>query len=728
MSTISQNLLMAAAGISDLQPDIEDVFALNTYGGNYASNSAGSDRTIPNGVRMSDYGGMVWIRSGGTSEYNHIIEGPECWFDTERGADKAMYVSENNYAQQTLANSIDFSNTGTLVGQPAGNPSDSYFPQDASGNRVNFNWGAARAYNTSRLNYNMYTFRKHPKFFDVKTVSHNNSSPTTVTLNLENPGFVVVKSYDLSSNVDSWCWHRGFAAGKLAKLNTNDFPFTSTVISVSSNTVTLSTALATGNYVISGWNHDTSSTGLIQCFDIAANSGNWPTGTSTYQDLGWMPQWVLTKRNDTNTDYAHWYLQDEQLGFGQGGRRWTVNKGINSYPMDSTSELAFFNGGKELYNQHGYPIVGVAIRKGPMRAPTAGTQVYYGQKANLANQSLDTWSEWLTSFFTGWPVDWAISRSNFSLTTGTGGQNMFLYRFRRGDKGQTRGYLVNQLDQTRDLGNTANRTIYSPTGLDGGRGTSGYASYGVNFINWMFPTYPETLDVTYYKGDGTNTRNVEHNLGVAPEAIIFHPLEADNSDQRMVGFYSDWLKDNGKVVSLSGLPNNDGASWAGNVSWGSYTAPTSSVFTVGSDWNDQLSFAADLSNAGLANNAGQNVSAIDYAAISFATKAGVSKVGYIAHSQNNAGNNTDVDCGFASSARYVLIRDASNTNSILNINWYMFSSVQGITTGTDKYIAINYDHAGSSVNGESSLIQPHSSGFKIVSTASSATYIFIAFS
>ena len=58
----------------------------------------------------------------------------------------------------------------------------------------------------------------------------------------------------------------------------------------------------------------------------------------------------------------------------------------------------------------------------------------------------------------------------------------------------------------------------------------------------------------------------------------------------------------------------------------------------------------------------------------------------------------------------------------------MFSSVQGITTGGDYYLAINYDHAGSSVYGQSGLIQPHSSGFKIVSTQSSATFIFIAFS
>ena len=725
MSTISQNLLMAAAGASDLQPDIEDVFALDAYRGNYASSSAGSDRTIPNSVRMSDYGGMVWTRAGGTLDYSHDGK-PECWFDTERGADKALYVNQNNYAQQTLADSIGFSNSGILVGQPAGDPSYGNYPQDASGNYVDFNWGAARNYNVTGRNYNMYTFRKHPKFFDVRTVSHNTGGvppgSTTVTLNLENPGFVVVKSYDLSSSVDSWCWHRGFAAGKLAKLNTNDFPFTSTIISVSGNTVTLSVALPAGNYVVAAWNHDTSSTGLVQCFDIATNSGTWPTGTSTYQDLGWMPQWVLTKRNDSTNE--HWYLQDEQLGIGQGGRRWSVDRGINEYVYDNNSEVSFLNGGKKLYNQHYYPIVGVAIRKGPMRAPTTGTQVYYGQKANLADTSLDTWSEWLTSFFTGWPVDWAISRTNFSLTTGTGGQNMFLYRFRRGG-GRTRGYLVNQLDETRDLGNTGNRTIYSPTGLDGGRGNSGYASYGVNFINWMFRTYPETLDVTYYKGDGTNTRNVEHNLGVAPEAIIFHPLEADNSNKRMVGFYSDWLKDNGKVVSLSGLPGNDGASWADDVSWGSYPAPTSSVFTVGSDWNDQLSFAGDLSGNGAANNAGQNVSAIDYAAISFATKAGVSKVGHISHTNGNA---TNVDCGFASSARYVLIRDASNTGSILNIQWYMFSSTQGITTGGDDYLAINFDHAGSSVYGQSGLIEPHSSGFTIVSSQSSATFIFIAFS
>ena len=175
---------MAASGASDLQPDIEDVFAVTPYGGNYSSSTVGSDRTIPDATNIAGNGGMVWIRSGGTSSGMSMNNGTTCWFDTDRGADKALYVSNNNYAQQTIANSIDFTTNGILVGQPAGDPSYGNYAQDPNGNYIHFNHGETRAYNANVVSYQMYTFRKHPKFFDSVTISHNSSSSTTVNLNL----------------------------------------------------------------------------------------------------------------------------------------------------------------------------------------------------------------------------------------------------------------------------------------------------------------------------------------------------------------------------------------------------------------------------------------------------------------------------------------------------------------------------------------------------------------
>ena len=717
---------MAASGASDLQPDIEDVFAVTPYGGDYKASTAGSDRTIPDDTNIATYGGMVWIRSGGTSGMYHAT-GTTCWFDTDRGADKALYISDNNYAQQTITNSIDFTTNGILVGQPAGNPSNNNYPEDPSGNEVDFNYGETRAYNANIKSYQMYTFRKHPKFFDFVTISHNSSSSTTVNLNLENPGYVVVKAYDLSSNADSWCWHKDFDAGKLAKLNTQDYPFASSVFTVSNNTVTLSTGLPTGNYVIAAWNHDPSPTGLIQCFKLANNSGTYPTGTTPYQDLGWMPQWVLSKRNDSQND--DWIVQDYQLGMGQGGRAQKVSRGIavGSYGSEITAKIHFYNGGKEMYHSYYAETVFVAIRRGPMKQPTAATKVYYGQTAYLPSTqaSLDPWSNWKTTFFSGWPVDFAIRRTNWASSDMTGpAWNSFLYRYRRQSDGTTANQLVNNLDYARNQGTASNQAIYNPTGLDGNFG--GFANYGSQFLGLMFREYPEIFNVTYYKGDGTNTRNIEHNLGVAPEWIIFHPLEGNGTVNKMTGLYTDWLEDNDRTTALNGHPgsNNRGATWvldnSGSV-WGSYPVPTSSVFTVGSDWNDLIASSGQMGGfAGEPNNEGQNVSGEDYAAILFAQKTGICKIGTVNHT---SGSDTNVDCGFPNTARFILIRDTRPTY-IMNLDWFIFNSGQGITDSTNDYLPINRDNTASAQSG---LVKTLSTGFKIRDNSNTGTYLYLAF-
>ena len=64
---------MAAAGGSELQPNIEDVFHTDVYAGNHNSSSAGSDRTMPlNNVNIADNGGLIWVRGSYSSTENAV--------------------------------------------------------------------------------------------------------------------------------------------------------------------------------------------------------------------------------------------------------------------------------------------------------------------------------------------------------------------------------------------------------------------------------------------------------------------------------------------------------------------------------------------------------------------------------------------------------------------------------------------------------------------------------
>ena len=75
-------------------------------------------------------------------------------------------------------------------------------------------------------------------------------------------------------------------------------------------------------------------------------------------------------------------LQDEQLGMDKVVEDGQLTE-VNEYVYDTTSRFPFLMGERNsIINM--VTIVGWPS-EGPMRAPTTGTQVYYGQKANLAD-------------------------------------------------------------------------------------------------------------------------------------------------------------------------------------------------------------------------------------------------------------------------------------------------------------------------------------------------------
>jgi hypothetical protein len=209
-------------------------------------------------------------------------------------------------------------------------------------------------------------------------------------------------------------------------------------------------------------------------------------------------------------------------------------------------------------------------------------------------------------------------------------------------------------------------------------------------VYWNFRRSPNFFDTVCYTGTGSNTTQT-HNLGVAPEFIIVKNRSSAIS-------WRCYLAPLGATQYLS-LNSTFGGS-ADSTMWND-TAPTSSVFTVGTD-------------------SGVNSSSNTYVAYLFATCAGVSKVG----SYTGTGALQTINCGFTSGARFVLIKRTGSAG-----DWYVWDSARGISSGNDPYLLIN--STAVQVAGEN-YVDTDTTGFKVTAAApvalnaSGSNYIFLA--
>jgi hypothetical protein len=151
-----------------------------------------------------------------------------------------------------------------------------------------------------------------------------------------------------------------------------------------------------------------------------------------------------------------------------------------------------------------------------------------------------------------------------------------------------------------------------------------------------------------------------------------------------------------------------------NSTTGWYNAGTNGWFGTGT-------LSSTLFPSGNASANFGNLSGGTYVAYLFATCAGVSKVG----SYTGNGSSQNIDCGFTSGARFILIKRTDNSQFG---DWKVFDSARGIVSGNDPYLKLNdTDAEQASYDG----IDPYSAGFTVNQdnanlNISSATYIFLA--
>jgi len=212
--------------------------------------------------------------------------------------------------------------------------------------------------------------------------------------------------------------------------------------------------------------------------------------------------------------------------------------------------------------------------------------------------------------------------------------------------------------------------------------------------SWTFRKAPKFFDVVTYTGDGTNGRTISHNLGSAPGCIIVKDLS----------YSSNWKVYHRGIGETKWLElNNTNSAQTGNENWYD-TAPTSSVFTVGVQANNNGSnFVAYL----FAHNDGDGEFGPD-------GDADIIKCG----SYTGSGGNTTVDLGFE--PQWVMVK-AAGTSS----NWFMIDNMRGITSGNDPMLYANENSGAESRN----YFELTSTGFKAKSTvvdSSGTQYIYIA--
>jgi hypothetical protein len=625
---------------------IEDVFSTYLYTGN------GSTQTITNEIDLAGEGGLVWqkIRAGGTQ--SHYL------FDTNRGAGLGL---------RTNGDFAEFNYTG--------------FNYAFNNSGFSFNTSDA-AINGNTNTYASWTFRKAPKFFDVVTYTGNGTGTNIgggvlqrdIAHNLNAaPGCVIIKNLSTGNWV---AYHRSLGSGGNLRLNTTDASFApsgippiylvssttfSVVVNVTGTSSNDNCNLNGNSYVAYLFAHDAGGFGddgtenVISCGSYTGSNTNPAVIT-----LGYEPQWVLIKGASGTAAGNNWVMYDTMRGMPNGSSAARLWPNLNNAESVATQIFPTSTGftvastGTAEINFDSTTYIYIAIRRGPMKTPTTGTEVfsplaYPGLVAGSGNSTKTA----------GFPVDliWARRRNytvNFGASNSTTG---VLTRLTGGLTSSSTtittpimATLSSDAETTQNTGIfAANNTGFVVTANTGGLAVD--TGSGETYIAECFRRAPGFFDVVCYTGTGS-ARTVAHNLGVVPELMIVK--NRVNGTQRWRVYVSSL----GATKYLELNTTNAEQTWVGM--WNN-TAPTATVFTVGSDQS-------------------VNESGSGHIAYLFATLPGVSKVG----SYTGNGTSQTIDCGFTTGARFVLIKRTDNTG-----DWYVWDSARGIVAGNDPHLSLN---------------------------------------
>jgi hypothetical protein len=266
-----------------------------------------------------------------------------------------------------------------------------------------------------------------------------------------------------------------------------------------------------------------------------------------------------------------WRMFDTMRGMPVGGSgafleaNSTIAEGTDTGPVALNADgFQLTQGGSET-NNNGDTYIYMAIRRGPLAPPTAGTEVF-DVEANSSN-----------AITTGFPVDWRISKR------------------RSGSAGYTASRLTGNTVYNATESTSAEFTSGANFEFDSNTGVVDDLNGGSDpYVRYAWKRAPSFFDAVAYTGNSTAGRTVSHNLGVVPEMIWV----------KVRNLSSGWpVWHTGKELYL----NLAAAKEANPLSFNN-TDPTATSFTLNS-YNS-------------VNGSGYN-----YIAYLFASLPGISKVG-----------------------------------------------------------------------------------------------------
>jgi hypothetical protein len=600
--------------------DITDVFSTYVYEGTSA------EHTITNGIDLAGEGGMIWgkVRSG--TDQHWLV-------DSERGTG-----SNNNYKylMSNLANGeLDFASRSV---------------SSFNSNGFTLQNGTDHQFNESGQDYVSWTFRKAPKFFDVVTYTGTGSAQN-ISHDLGSvPGTIIVKR---TSAAEDWLvYHR--STGNQAGTGLNETAATYTGVG---NVYWNSTDPTDSVFTVGTHARVNTSGQTYVAYLFAHNDGDGGFGPSGDQDIikcgsytgaalpneinvGFEPQWVMIKRTSGTGD---WMLFDSMRGVVNSASPNldnTLFANTSAAERTNTGYIGFtptgflHQGGSGDTNTSGQTYAYMAIRRGPLAAPTAGTEVFHIQSQSNA----DTYS-------VGFPNDLILlnktggSSANTYVGSRLSGDSKYLVTSSTAAEGSSAGLWSFDLQNSFDQG----------------------ASTSSPWVGYHWKRSPGYFDVVAYTGNSTAGRTVSHNLGVAPEMMWVKSRDATTP-------WAVYHKDIGNTKSLR--LNDTNASATENF-WNG-TTPTADTFTLGA--NGEVNYPSSRT----------------YIAYLFASLPGISKVGSVSHTGGSA---TNVDCGFTAGCRFLILK---RTDAVSD--WWVFDTVRGITSGNDARLLLNSTSAETSTD------------------------------
>ena len=565
-------VVMSQASNQYVVPFIEDVFSTYLYTGN------GSTQTITNGVDLAGEGGLVWTKNRNQPRSHNLV-------DTERGV-RLRLMSNSTDGQYNEVNGL------------------------TSFNSDGYSLSTATDYNANNDTYASWTFRKAPRFFDVVTWTGDGTSSRSISHSLGSaPGMIIAKRTDFDANWN--VWHRNLGSSQFMSLNTTGAAAANSVaFGTNGNTdatfgvgAFLNGSYSVGQtYVAYLFAHNDGDGGfgpdgdadIIKCGSFTSDG----SGLATV-DVGFEPQWVLYKGSTAATN---WSIADSMRGFvadtaSASGKY--LNANSNSAEL-SSAPVGLTNTGFKYNSAPNIGFIYIAIRRGPMRAPESGTEVFSASSYTALNPAYQT--------------SHVVDMSLYKVANSTSSWQV---------SSRMQGAFTMQSNSTAAETAQGNWKWDYNNGWRLGTGTALPTYY-----SWMLRRAPNFFDVVAYTGDGNSSQTVNHNLGVAPEMMW---VKRRNSTGEWPVYHKDLSVGNRGLV-LQHVSGTYASEYWNNSN------PTSTTFPVGEGSN-------------------LNASGSTYIACLFASLDGVSKVG----SYTGNGSSQTIDCGFTTGARFILIKRTNST-------------------------------------------------------------------